>query len=172
VYAPGSQRRQRREKEWGERTENIRLVRNAALAAAAAGAAGLGYSVYRGKDAVRVLKRQYRDRIKAKMGASNNPGVIPMPGVQRKLVSFARKSTPALHNVTDAVRDNLPERPDLPGERAVRVVVENKKARASLLRILGAGTLAGSGSLAGMALKRPKSGALIGGLGAGLVLRG
>lgn len=99
-------------------------------------------------------------------------GLLAASRRKKQETEFARKNEPTLHRLTDAVKKNLPDRPELPGESPVRIVVENPRARSLLLRVLGAGAAAGAGALGGMALKKPRAGALLGGIGAGMMLRG
>lgn len=155
VFAPGSRRRERREKSNLEKVSTIRAVRNAALVAAAGGIGGALY---------------YRNRLK---NATAKTPRLTKPGTGKVVaVNFARKDDATLHRIVGAAHDNvsLPGRPEVPGEGIARVVVENKKSRSAVLRILGAGTVAGGATLIGMAKRRPKTGAAIGGLGAGLIL--
>jgi hypothetical protein len=167
VFAPGSKPRDRREKNWNEKTENIRLVRNIAIAGTLAGAgAALHYRNKANKLVPQVPK------------ASNVIDGVDfrkpkMASAKIRLTQFARKSGPALSNLIDATKRNisLPDRPELPGEGAVKFVYElPPKRRAGVLKVLGAGALAGSGVVGGALLKRPKTGAALGGLGAGLLL--
>lgn len=167
VFAPGSKPRNRREKDWNEKTDNIRLVRNIAIAGTLAGAgAALHYRNKANKLTPQVPK------------ASNVIDGVDfrkpkMASAKISLTQFARKRGPALSNLIDATKRNihLPDRPELPGEGAVKFVYElPPKRRAGVLKVLGAGALVGSGVVGGALLKRPKTGAALGGLGAGLLL--
>ncbi len=165
VYAPGSRRRDRREKTWNEKTDNIRLVRNIAIGttAAATGAA--------------LFYRNRARRIAAPAAKPVLSNVVQFPGTKAMSarvnpVQFAGKSAHSLGRVIDATKANLPERPELPGEAAVKVIYAlPPKQRAGVLRILGAGATLGTGVAGGVLLKRPKTGAALGGLGAGMLLR-
>lgn len=167
VFAPGSKPRERREKDWNEKTENIRLVRNIAIAGTVAGVAGALH--YRNK----------ANQLNPKVPKAANiiDGVDfrkpKMASAKIRLTQFARKGGPALSRLIDATKANvsLPDRPDIPGEGAVKFVYGlPPKRRAGVLKLLGAGALAGTGVAAGVLTKRPKTGAALGGLGAGLIL--
>lgn len=195
IYAPGTKRRERRGKEWDERTDNIRLIRNVAGAAAVAGT--VGTVLYRNKakaatTAANVAERSGREQARKRMAgiiraragrhpftrgtfAPSLPLVTRLKNASARVatVDFARKSSNPLGSVIDATRKNivLPDRPEIPGEGAVKFVYGlPPKRRAGVLRILGAGTVAGAGLVGGTWTKRPKTGAAIGGLGAGLLL--
>ena len=165
VYAPGSKRRERREKTWSEKTDNIRLVRNIAIAGAiGAGGAALHY-------------RNKANRLAPKAAAPTN--VVPHDFRKVKQASAVVRSTDlaskdepvGIHGLIDATKANLPGRPELPGEGVAKHIANlPPKKRRGLLRILGAGTLAAGGALGGTILKRPRTGALVGGLGAGYLL--
>lgn len=166
VYAPGSRRRDRREKSWDEKTDNIRLVRNIAIGGTIAGVgAALHYRNKANKlapktpvEATNVIQGEFRKKALA-------------AGV--RTTDLARKSA-GLHSLIDATKNNIsaPERPELPGEGAVKFVYGlPPKRRSTVLRILGAGTVAGGGLIAGTLAKRPKTGAALGGLAAGLILK-
>jgi hypothetical protein len=152
VFAPGSGKRQRREKTPAERIDRIRLIRNLALAGTAAGIGGTLY---------------YRNKAKKLTPVATTDvlgNVIPLRSLKEAAakvnpIEFRRKETPALHKVIDAMRANSS-------------VMENKRARRGVLRILGAGTVGAGGVLGGVLTKRPKTGAALGGLGAGWILRG
>jgi len=162
VYAPGSRKRVRREKNWDEKTDNIRLVRNIAIAGALAGAGGTAY-----------YRHRYNKALPPKM-VPNVPDTAHFPVPYRKLQAKVRAhhfETPAIQRITSAIGNNLPEREPTAPEQAYAAIQKlPPRARRGLLRYLGAGTLAGAGVVGGLATKRPKTGALIGGLAAGLTL--
>lgn len=84
---------------------------------------------------------------------------------------FAAKRS-SVERVIGAVGDNvsLPDRPELPGEGAVRVIVENPRARNLFLRTAGSAAAIGGGYLIGKKYKHPTLGAGLGGFGAGALL--
>ena len=89
-----------------------------------------------------------------------------------RLTAFARRpGVPTIHRVIDAVSKNAPtpDRPEIPGEGAVRVIVESPRARSIFGRAAGAGILTGAGAYLGRKYKRPVLGAALGGFGAGAV---
>jgi len=169
VYAPGSRKRQRREKEWNERVDNIRLVRNIAIGASLAGAGGTLY---------------YRNRLKKAINPNPRKGHVPHPDIlsfptPAKPKALAAKlrpvelATPAIRKLGEAVADNvsLPEREPTTAEQAYAAIQKlPPKQRRGVLRILGAGTLAAGGVVAGKIAKRPILGSLVGGTAAGLTL--
>lgn len=167
VYAPGSRPRDRREKSWGEKTDNIRLVRNIAIGGLAA--SSLAALHYRNK-----AKRLTPQKPAAVVPSEK---IVPFRreamGARITPIQFSRKDGHALGKVLDAARDQAPSRPELPGEGQIRYIATlPPKKRATVLRILGAGGLAGTGVVAGSIAGRPRTGAALGGLGAGLILRG
>lgn len=166
VFAPGSRKRDRREKTWDEKVDNIRAMRNAAALAAVAGTGGLVYAGMKGKSTKRHVKGQYRKVIARSGGPRGTQGPVV------RAVNFSRKNDALLHRVVNTAADNLAiSRPEIPGENVARIVVQSKPARSAALRLAGAGTLVGGGTLAGIRYKKPKLGAALGGIGAGLLLK-
>ena len=168
VYAPNSRKRQRREKQWDEKVDNIRAIRNVAIAGSIAGLGGTLY--YRNR-----LQRATKPKAHAP-----HPDTIPFPNeVKAKPKALAAKlrptelAEPAIRRLGDAVIGNvsLPERDPTTAEQAYAAIQKlPKKQRRGVLRILGAGTLAAGGVVAGKITKRPILGSLVGGAAAGLTL--
>jgi hypothetical protein len=193
VYAPGSKRRVRRDKTWDEKTDNIRATRNVAAVAAAGGLAGT--LIFRNKanaanattvTATEAARKKARDQVvagvkraraQAKFLPSARSGLSVISSRQalagRVLTTDLKAKVPALHRLAKATAANVQvPTPSLPGSGAVEYISGlPPKRRASVLRVLGAGTVAGGGTLAGVLSRRPKTGALLGGLGAGLILK-
>ena len=173
VYAPGAQRRDRREKTWGEKVDSLRLMRNAAIAGVVVGGVTTGVLGSKLRKANAALK----PKVVAPAAPSN---IVQFPGRKvmasaklAHLVQFKKKDAPALRRIIDSASDKieLPNRPEIPGEGAVRFVMARPALRHPFLRAVGATGVAGTGLLVGAALKKPKTGALIGGIGAGLILK-
>lgn len=181
VYAPGSRKRQRREKQWDEKVDNIRAVRNAAIAGTVLASGGLAYAGWNGKQTRRKVMANYRRQITARGGPrklpKTGPNVVPFkPGSEVLAAAKLRSielADPAIRRLGDAVVNNvsLPEREPTTAEQAYAAIQKlPKKQRRGVLRILGAGTLAAGGVVAGKIAKRPILGSLVGGTAAGLTL--